>query len=542
MEDRQDIRVLIAEDDYLTGEMIKEMLKEVGYTVIGKAVDGLQAVEMTESAQPDVILMDIEMPDMDGIEATRLIQKHRPTPVVMLTAYEKEELVAEAGAAGAGAYLVKPLNVREMARAITIAMARFDDMMALRRSNRRLEEALAELEATQQQVVRQERLAAVGQLAAGIAHEFNNIMASVILYSDMMLRSSDLLPKDREQLIAIRQQGRRAASLTQQILDFSGKAMLRRQVLDLCSFMEGLISILQRTLPESINIHLSHSAEEVMVNADPDRLQQAVMNLALNARDAMPEGGDFYLRLTRFCLEHGEPAPSREMGPGEWACLAVTDTGSGIPTDVLPHLFEPFFTTRVPLRTGLGLAQVYGITKQHDGHIDVSTQAGHGTTFTIYLPALPVSEPEARFSEVTAMPEGDGETILVVEDGPAIRKALAESLEMLNYRVLTAASGREALALFEQHSGDPSTGSGPGIALVLSDLVMPEIGGIALCRALKRHDPDVRVVILTGYPLEYGEEGWESAGVVGWVRKPVDLDQLAQVMARTLKVLPDESQ
>lgn len=553
MSNRENVRVLIAEDDYLVGETIKEMLKEVGYTVVGKAMDGLQAVEMTARlvgtpTQPDVILMDIKMPGIGGVEATRRIYDRCPTPVVMLTAYETEELVAEASAAGAGAYLVKPPEAHEMKRAIMIAMARFDDMVALQQSNRRLEETLAELRAMQQQVVQQERLAAVGQLAAGIAHEFNNIVTAIILYADMMLRTSTLAPTDREQLTTIRQEGHHAARLTQQILDFGRKAMLQRQDLDLLPFMEALKGLLHRTLPENIHIHLNCNAKEIMVNADPDRLQQAVMNVALNAQEAMPEGGDLYFELDRSVSPPlplaGGKTPAEDQGE-QWARLTVTDTGSGIPPNVLPHIFEPFFTTRAPLGSGLGLPQAYGIVKQHGGHIDVSSEVGEGTIITIYLPALPLSQPRTSLPETTTMPEGDGETILVVEDNPGVRQALAYGLETLNYRVLAASGAQEALALFEQHSGAPSamgvpSASGHGIALVLSDLAMPRIGGMALCQALKKRDPATRTVILTDYPLEGEEKDWESAGVVDWVQKPVDIEQLAQTIARALKIQPDE--
>jgi two-component system cell cycle sensor histidine kinase/response regulator CckA len=534
MSNQGKVRVLIAEDDYLASEMIKVMLEEAGYTVAGRATDGQQAVEMTtqlsEAAiQPDVVLMDIDMPDMDGIKATRLIQERCPTPVVMLTAYETEELVAQASAAGAGAYLVKPPDAREMKRAITIAMARFDDMAALRQSNRRLEETLAQLEKMQQQVVQQERLAAVGQLAAGIAHEFNNIMASIILGSDVMLSASVLQPQDRERLVTIRRQGRRAANLTQQILDFGRRAVLRRQDLDLLPFMERLKSLLQNTLSESINIHLSCEAEEgTLVDVDPARLQQAIMNLALNAQEAMPKGGDLDLTVTRLCLEPGEPPPKPGLQPGEWVRLTVTDTGSGIPPDVLPHIFEPFFTTKAPFGSGLGLSQTYGIVKQHEGHIDVRSKVNEGTTFVIYLPALPVSRPHALALETTRIPRGNGETILVVEDGPYIRKAIADSLDMLNYRALAAGSGREALALLEQH--------GDEIALVLSELVMPLTEDITLCQALKERYPVIGILILTNYPPEAGGEDLVSANVVGWVQKPVSLERLAQTVARALNV------
>ncbi len=564
---RQNVRVLIAEDNYLVGETIKEMLREVGYTVVGQAMDGLQAVAMTQSIQPDVILMDIEMPDMDGIEATRRIYECCPTPVVMLTAYETEELVARASEAGAGAYLVKPPQAHELKRTIMIALARFDDMVALRESNRRLEETLVELQATQEQVIKQERLAAVGQLAAGVAHQFNNIMTSIILCADMMLRTPNLAPRAREQLGTIREEGHRAADLTQQILDFSRKAMLRRQDMNLVPFLRDVRDLLQRELSKDIRIHLACDVEEaatlppsedrgaatlppsedrgaatlpsvekrgavekISVNADPQRLQQAIVNLALNAQDAMPEGGSLHFMLIRLQLEPGDPPPLPDIQPGEWARLTVTDTGTGIPPDVLPHIFEPFFTTQAPLRKGLGLPQAYGIIKQHGGHMDVKTEVGAGTSLTIYLPALPASRAQDPSPGTRAMPQGSGEIILVMEGHPGTRQALAHSLEMLNYRVLAAPNGQEALALFKQH--------GDEIALVLSDLVMPEIGGMALCQALKKLDPSVRVVILTDYPKEGQGEDLDALGVVDWLKKPVSLDQLARAVARALEAHP----
>jgi two-component system cell cycle sensor histidine kinase/response regulator CckA len=526
MSNQRNIRVLLAEDDYLSGEMIKELLEEVKYTVVGEATDGLEAVEMARSLQPDVVLMDIEMPGVDGIEATRLIVEnweHCPTPVVMLTAYETEELVAEASAAGAGAYLVKPPDASAIMRAITIAMARFDDMMALRQANRRLEETLAELKAMQQELIRQERLAAVGQLAAGVAHEFNNIMASIILTAELMLRSSRLLPEDQERLTAIYQEGHNAARLTQQIMDFGRKSVLRQRDIDLISFMTEAEGLLRRTLPDNINIHLECSAANISVNADPDRLQQAMMNLVFNARDAMPEGGELRIELERVRVEEDGDAPLLEMEPGEWVRVAVSDTGVGISPDILPHIFEPFFTTRAPLGSGLGLAQVYGIVKQHKGYIDVGTKVGEGTTFTIYLP--PLSVPVSL--ETTEPIKGDGETILVVEDNSLVRQALMDSLKMLNYCVLGATDGREALALLEQHGGE--------IALVLYDPAMSAMGRMELSHRFREIAPSVRVVILTDYPQEGDRDKLAPAGVVGWLRKPVSLEQLAQVVAHALE-------
>ncbi len=527
MKSQRNVRVLIAEDDYLSGEMIKELLERMTYTVVGEATDGLEAFEMAQSLQPDVVLMDIEMPGVNGIEATRLIVENWeecPTPVVMLTAYETEDLVAKASAAGAGAYLVKPPDAGAMKRAITVAMARFDDMMALRQTNRRLEETLAELKETQQQLIQQERLAAVGQLSAGIAHEFNNIMASIILTAEVMLRSSRLSPESQTQLIVICQEGHRAAHLTQQILDFGRKSTLRRRDVNMPLFMTEIKGLLQRILPEDIAIHLSCDVAPISINADPDRLQQAIINLAFNARDAMPNGGELHIALEQVRIESGQDAPFPEMEPGEWARVVVSDSGTGIPPDVLAHLYEPFFTTRSPVGSGLGLAQVYGIVKQHLGYIDVSTKVGEGTTFSIYLPVLSAQPSLPLSLETTALVQGHGETILVVEDNLLVRQALVNSLQVLGYHTLQATSGREALTLVEQHGGE--------IPVILYD---PVVGGMELCHRLRQSDPSIRVVVVTDYSLASDRDELKSAGVVSWLKKPLSLEQLAQAVAHALK-------
>jgi len=394
---------------------------------------------------------------------------------------------------------------------------------ALRESNRLLEKALDELKSTQDQMIQQERMAAVGQLAAGIAHDFNNIMASIILYSDMLLRTSKPNSKDTEKLAAIRQQGRHAADLTQQILDFSRKAVLRQENIDLLPLLEELKGLLRRTLPENIRINLSWVAEEMRVNADPNRIKQAIMNLAANARDAMPTGGDLDIDLDRIQVE-----PTDELDGGDWIRLSVSDTGCGIPDEALPHIFEPFFTTKQPEHgTGLGLSQVYGIVKQHGGHIDVSTKVGEGTTFVIMFPAAPADQGTKQKIAAAVLQKGQGETILVVEDDPYVQEAIMNCLDLLNYYPLTAVDGREALVIFEEHREE--------IVLVLSDLIMPEMGGVELAREIKQLDPDVKIVVLTGYPLEDWSEDLETVGVVGWLQKPVNLDQLALVVTKALK-------
>ena len=385
----------------------------------------------------------------------------------------------------------------------------------------------------QRRAQQQERLATVGQLAAGIAHDFNNIMATIVLYAQMLSQTEDLTPRGHERLATVNQQAMHATNLTQQILDFSRRAVLERRPLNLLPLLKEQIKLLERTLPENIKIALAYGPDEYTVNADPTRVQQAVMNLALNARDAMPEGGDLRIGLERIQVQPGESPPLPEMEAGEWVQVTVADTGTGIPPDVLPHVFDPFFTTKAPGEgSGLGLAQVHGIVKQHEGEIDVQSQVGHGTTFTIYLPALPVHQPEAPTLELLTLTKGQGETILVVEDNQATRQALVDSLELLNYRTLEAADGQEALEILERQTAEISS---PEVSLVLSDVVMPEMGGIALFHALRQRGLMVKVVLMTGHPLEEEMESLRTQGLSDWLPKPSNLEQLAQVLTRVLE-------
>jgi len=397
---------------------------------------------------------------------------------------------------------------------------------ALRKSKQRLEETLAELRETQERMMHQGRLAAVGQLSAGIAHDFNNILASIVLYTQMSLHTSELSPTIRKRLEVIAREADRAADLVQQMLDFGRQAVLRRENLNLEPLLGKTVALLERTLPENVRIDLAFEPGDYIINADPARVQQLIVNLALNARDAMPDGGEFHIVLSRVeggeidCVDCG-----RVVG-GEWIQVEVKDSGTGIPPDVLPHIFEPFFTTRAPLGHGLGLAQVYGIVKQHEGHLEVETEVGRGTTFRLYWPALSVTRPEAQVQVQPDAAQGEGQTILVVEDNVMMRTALLDVMGMLGYRVLQAANGREALAVCEQHKSE--------ISLVLSDWVMPLMGGLALARELEERQIAVKVLMLTGHPLDYETKRAVPASVVGWLLKPVDLDQLAEAVSRAL--------
>jgi signal transduction histidine kinase/ActR/RegA family two-component response regulator len=398
--------------------------------------------------------------------------------------------------------------------------------VALRETNEQLEKTLAELRDTQEQVIRQERLAAIGQLTGGIAHDFNNLLTSIIL-SVQILQSKPHLPSDLiPGLDAILEESRRAAKLVQQILDFSRRAMMDTRPVDLVSFIEKTFDILKRTLPEHINLVLERQARGCVVEADPTRIQQVLLNLATNARDAMPEGGELHISLSQVNVREGAEPPVEEMGSGEWICMAVSDTGSGIPPDVLPHIFEPFFTTKpVGQGTGLGLAQVYGIVRQHEGYIGVETEVGKGTTFRIYLPVHREEGLEKVIEEAMLPPQGQGETILLVEDEERLRKVGQEILKSLGYRVLAAANGREALKIY-QVAGN--------VALVITDVVMPEMGGKRLLQELEEITPHVKALAITGYVVHKDLEALKEIGFLDVVQKPFDVETLAQVIRQAL--------
>ncbi len=380
----------------------------------------------------------------------------------------------------------------------------------------------------QEQLQRQERLAAVGQLAAGIAHDFNNLMGVILLQTQLLNRSVSLTPRERERLSVIQQQGRHAAALVGQILDFSRRAVLERQPLDLLPICKEQVKLLQRTLPEHIHIELTDEGGEYVVLADPTRMQQIVMNLAINARDAMPEGGNLSIGLAHLRLQQASALPLPDMTPGDWVRITVSDTGSGIAPEVLPHIFEPFFTTKEPGKgTGLGLAQVYGIVGQHGGQITVRSQVGQGTTFTLYLPAL-MEEAEALPAAMDEPLSGNGELLLLVEDNEPLREALAEFLRTCHYRVATASSGEEALALL-------AAGNDEQPALVLSDLVMPRMGGKALLAALRGQGYRMPVIFVSGHPLDESElRLLADQGVGAWLRKPFQMGEMVQAIARCL--------
>ncbi len=387
---------------------------------------------------------------------------------------------------------------------------------------------VTEAQQARKRALLQDRLAAVGQLAAGIAHDFNNILGTIMLYSELLLNDQSISSKGKERIDTIFNQAKRGSTLTNQVLDFSRRSIMEKHPFDLVPFFTDLEKLLSRTLPENVKINMDFNGESgYFINADPTRMQQVIMNLALNARDAMPKGGELCFTLDEVDVQDGQP-PYPGMRAGRWVRIRVSDTGSGIDPDVMLHIFEPFFTTKPQGKgTGLGLSQVYGIVKQHSGFIDAESTPGEGTTFMIYLPAIDeqVATDDTRGEFQTQM--GRGETILVVEDDDATRNAIGEILESQGYTVFFAKDGAVALSELEARGG--------AVELIISDLVMPNMGGRDLYDAVSDRYPNIKMVLITGYPLGGHTRELLDRQRVTWLQKPLTSETLAQTVQFMLK-------
>ncbi len=354
---------------------------------------------------------------------------------------------------------------------------------------RAFEEMRKSLRLSREGMLRSARLEAVGRLAGGIAHDFNNLVMIIKGYSDLLLETA--VPETRSHLEEIKRAGDRATGLTQQLLAFSRKQVLEPQVLDLNHTVRGMLKMLRLLLGENIELLTSLSEDIGRVKADPGQLEQVIMNLAVNARDALPGRGKVIVETHACNLDETYAATHNEVVPGRYVLLAVTDTGCGMNSETLTQIFEPFFTTKEPGKgTGLGLATVYGIVKQSRGHITVYSEVGVGTTFKIYLPALDTAGSSLEILPTSELVRGEG-TVLLVEDEAPLRTLAAEALKRLGYQVLQAGNGLEALVVADHHDG--------AIDVVVTDIVMPRMGGPELVEKLRRKRTGFSVIFMSGY-------------------------------------------
>ena len=378
----------------------------------------------------------------------------------------------------------------------------------------------------QRQRAQQERLAAMEQLVVGLANEFSTLLYCIIGYAELLQTQgtgSKTLPDDLSPIV---RWGYRGVEIARHLLDFSGQSHTQFRPHNLLLILNKLIPLLQDALPVSIRVVLDSAPGAYLINADMALMRQLLTNLTLNARDAMPDGGVLYFCLSHLHLCPDDPRPYPNMGDGEWVTLTVADTGIGLPPQVQERIFDPFFTTQTGVYAGLGLAQAHGIVKQHGGYMAVMSQPPHGTIFTLYLPSQAVSEEATGGAMPEAVPRGQSETLLLVDNDSLGREALRLTLQYLGYQVLTAASSREALAMCDYH--------GDAIALVLTALAPAAQGGLALVRALRQRHPNVKVIALMGELHWPARHDLLAQGVITCLRQPPDLPLLAQAVSQSL--------
>jgi PAS domain S-box-containing protein len=354
---------------------------------------------------------------------------------------------------------------------------------------------ITELKRLEQQFRQAQKMEAVGQLAGGIAHDFNNLLTAIIGFGEMAFNGLAADDPNRELLIEIRRAGHRAANLTRQLLAFSRKQVLRPEVVSLNTLLRDVIKLLERLISEDIEVVLSADDALGLTQIDPSQFEQAIINLAVNARDAMPQGGRLTIETGNVEIDAAHAARHQDVEPGSYVTVAVSDTGHGMDEDTRGRIFEPFFTTKaVGEGTGLGLAMVYGFVKQSGGHVEAASEPGHGTTFRILLPRVFDAEATPAPPEDAApIPRGH-ETVLLVEDEEVVRNLSRRVLQSAGYTVLVARQGPEAILLAGQHDGP--------IHLLATDLVMPRMSGLELASQLAQTRPDMRILLMSGYPNE----------------------------------------
>ncbi len=547
-------RVLVVDDLADNLYYLEVLLRGNGFEA-RTAGNGAAALESARNDPPDLIIADILMPVMDGYTLCRECkadERLRRIPFIFYTAtYTEQKDQALALSLGADRFIIKPQEPEALIAAIreTLAGFRSDEpraggdephkeeellkeysgvlfrklekkMAELEQTNRELEQKIGEQKRTEEQLRQAQKMEAVGRFSAGIAHDFNNILTVIIGYAymiQMQLPDDEQLRSNMDQIMAATE---RAKNLTRSLLVFSKKQELRLEPLNLNDSIRNVENFLHRIIGEDIKLRLDLAEERIWIIADCRHIEQVLMNLATNARDAMPDGGIFSIGTDVIDMDDAFITMHGYGAPGRYAVVTVADSGAGMDEATRQRVFEPFFTTKEAGHgTGLGLAIIYGIVRQHNGYITVYSEPGHGTTFNMYLPLMQGDASRACEGVCARQIPRGSETLLVVDDEEPIRNFLELFLTGLGYRVLFAADGQEAIDVFRENMFE--------IDLVLMDVIMPNKNGREAAVEIRNMRSDIKIIFTSGYPydLVYGRKLLDDGELL--VMKPLTPTELA---------------
>ena len=505
------INILFIEDSADDAELQVRLLRKAGYDIQFERVDTPADLNRALGKSWQLIISDYSMPHYKGLDALQLVRRLGiETPFIFVSGTIGEETAVAALKLGAQDYLMKN-NLSRLVPAVQRELREVED----RKSRKQLE----------QQVHQLQRFEAIGRLAGGVAHDFNNVIAAIMGWAEMGCSDAprDTLQHDR--FSKIRRQADRAAALTRQLLAFARRQILQPCYMDLNDLVREEIALLSNLIGErnTITLHLADDLPAIW--ADPSQIEQVIMNLCLNARDAMPEGGQLTIITDTKSFDEDAAHEHPNCRPGTFARLTVADTGVGMDSETLQYIFEPFFTTKPRDKgTGLGLATVYGVVQQHNGFVEVHSRPGEGTTFCLYLPAAQGAI-QARLRTYAMPAVGGYETILIAEDDDDVRDSTQQILQKLGYKVFTARNGAEAVEVFRQVKN---------VDLVLLDMIMPILNGPEAAALISTIKPDIPFVFATGYATESHIQEIKSLEKASILQKPFDTAQLAQKLRQAM--------
>ena len=503
------LNVLIVEDSADDAELLLAELQEAGFAPAWKRVETEATYRASLSDRIDLIFSDFSLPQFSTVRALEMLQKSNfDIPFVVVSGTMGEERAVDILKAGATDYVLKS----HLARLGPVVRR------ALRESAER-----AERRKLQEQFLQAQKMESIGQLAGGVAHDFNNILTVIQGHASMLRLKTSLPDEVRGSINQILLAAERATTLTRQLLTFSRKQATQSRVLDLNEVVANMTKMLKHILRADVSLNVNYGSQSFLVRADCGMMEQVLMNLAINARDAMPRGGKLIISTSDECIGPEYVQLNPQGSVGDFVCLAVTDTGEGIPPENLARIFEPFFTTKP-----VGQGTVYGIIRQHNGWLTVYSELGKGTVFRIYLPAAKEREDKKMERTVVQDVRGGNETILLIEDEAPLRALDRSILEGYGYEVIEADCAGAAMKQWRENQSR--------ISLVLTDIVIP--GGAAgpdLAKKFQAEKPTLRIIFSSGYSVDVVEKDFELREGVNFLQKPYSPHKLAQAVREVLE-------